>query len=268
MTDYLSPHPDDELLSAVLDGEATADQRDHVAACTACQARVDRLDGVRGAVRVPPPADGGAVDASVAAGLAAWDAASAHAASTHLARRRRRRAYVPPAAWVGIAAVVLALLAAAPLLFGTNGDDDAGVAAGGGETDEVARPGRREVGDRGLSPDEPTALAAPAGFGRHDDTSTLIAELEGTDAYADRAASSADDQAEAGAAAPAGDPCLAEAYQVAETDAELVTTGPVTWRGEGAVVVVFRVDADVEGRTRQLLVMARGDCAVRAEQHF
>lgn len=140
------PHPDDESLSAALDGEDTPTAA-HVAGCAECLARTDALDGVRLAVAGGPTAAPPALaDRAVAAALAAFaeeragptaappaatdgdgvvvpfrpapgapgglgDSFSSHPASTSGGRGRR----VPGWA-MGAAAALAALLVAVPVL--------------------------------------------------------------------------------------------------------------------------------------------------------
>lgn len=257
------PHLDDETLSAVLDGEADEADRDHVARCAACRERLDRFDTVRTAVGAPVVTDTSRVDASVEAALSAWDTSAVVPING-----ARRRWHAPPAAWVGVAAVVLALLAAVPLVFlGGGGDDD--LAATSAETS--GKLAERQAESRALrggsaSASSQAAPAAPAGFGAHDDTATLISVLAteaDSGAYGATAHAVTDEQADGPARAET--PCVEEGRDVAAGRArDLVTTGPVVWRGEDAVVVVFALD----GQRRQLYVMALGGCDVLAEQRY
>ena len=269
MTDPVVFHPDDDALSAWIDGEASASDRGHVDGCDACRARVARLEAVRAAVSTPVPPDQGAVTRSVHAALNAWDASSP--AAVPIGARRRR--YTPPAAWVGIAAIVLALLAAVPLLLrGTDRD----LSASGGDTEFQATP--LEGGSSGAGQAPETGATARsvnvADFGEHDDTATLVALLS-TDRYAAPPAALAEDSA-GDATASASDPasadqarCVEEGTRVAAGRAGvLVMIGPVVWRGTDAVVVVFAVDPDEAGHDRQLYVMSRDDCGVLAERRF
>ena len=66
-------HPDDELLSAALDGETDPDTVAHVGGCDACMERLDALDRVRQAVAADPgPAPATVADRALAAATAAW----------------------------------------------------------------------------------------------------------------------------------------------------------------------------------------------------
>lgn len=124
MTDLAHPSPDDEIVSAVLDGEATAAERAQVAADPALSARLDELRRVRAAVAEPvEPLD----EVSVRRLLdRALDSASS-VPSTRLASLRpgRRGRRYGAAVGLGSAAVValLAMLVLPGILGG--GDDDA-----------------------------------------------------------------------------------------------------------------------------------------------
>lgn len=128
----LPPHsPDDELVSAVLDGAATADQRARVEADPELQAHLDRFRTIRDAVAAPvAPLDDLQVrrllDHALDQGPSSTGTGVTHAAVPHArpgARRRRRQ--LPPAI-LGVAAAVLLLLAAVPVLrvLGDGGEDD------------------------------------------------------------------------------------------------------------------------------------------------
>ena len=70
-------HPDDEQLSAFLDGEADGDAAAHIAGCADCSARVEALRSVASAVAAPLPQVGPAArDAAIANALAAAEAGS------------------------------------------------------------------------------------------------------------------------------------------------------------------------------------------------
>ena len=68
-------HPDDEQLSAFLDGEADGDAAAHIAGCADCSARVEALRSVASAVAAPlPQVDPTERDAAIAIALAAAEA--------------------------------------------------------------------------------------------------------------------------------------------------------------------------------------------------
>lgn len=66
-------HPDDELLSAALDGETGPRTVAHLGGCDACLARLDALDRVRHSVATDPgPTPAAVADRVMAAAAAAW----------------------------------------------------------------------------------------------------------------------------------------------------------------------------------------------------
>jgi len=75
MTDP-TPRPDDELVSAVLDGEASADERARVEADPASRQRLAELRAVRDLVAAPVPVPSEAREAAIAAALGLYDAGS------------------------------------------------------------------------------------------------------------------------------------------------------------------------------------------------
>jgi hypothetical protein len=261
MTTPGAPHPDDEALSGLLDGEAAPATRDHIATCAPCRVRLERLAVVRAAIGAPVAVGEAAVEASVAAAMAGWDGAAV------VPLTRRRRLHAPPPAWIGVAAVVLALLAAVPLLL-RGGDEDGLATTFRSKTSTEAR-----LDESSKAGAVAGAEAAVADFGAHNDTATLVALLDTGEYQAPPpAATQASGERTASAEAPDGtaESCIDEGRRVAAGRAgTLVTTGPVTWRGEEAVVVVFAVDDDGGGQgSRQLYVMTRVGCDLLAEQRF
>src|SRR5437764_6234756 len=110
-------HPDDEDLSALVDGESDPDVAGHVEGCQQCAARVDTLRRVAAAVgRAPAPASAAGREAALAAALAeAGQQPDAPVVEIHDYARRRRTPRPFPG-WLAAAAVVLALVIAVPLL--------------------------------------------------------------------------------------------------------------------------------------------------------
>ncbi|MGH9178022.1 MAG: hypothetical protein ACRD0N_05655, partial [Acidimicrobiales bacterium] len=87
MTDAIA-HPDDEQLSAALDGEDEPATRQHLRHCAACVGRLAELDTVRQAVGgAVPPAPPGLADQAVAAALSAWTDERAGAGTEPAAER-------------------------------------------------------------------------------------------------------------------------------------------------------------------------------------
>jgi hypothetical protein len=174
MTDDLlpAPSPDDELVSAVLDGEATDAERARITAEPALQARLVELGAARDALAVPVKIDDSTREAGLAAALAAasepggilagepgaktssgHQVASEPATGTNatgsevvdLAARRRTRLTVAAAA---VAAVVV-LAVAVPLAVGRGSDEK--FTATGAAVDDAAAPRSTVVGSGGAA---------------------------------------------------------------------------------------------------------------------
>ena len=114
-------HLDDETLSAVLDGEPTADDaaaRAHLADCAECRTRLAAFTDVAAAVGAPVDVSAAAADARDALIARALDAGVATDGST-------RRSWAPVLA---VAAVLVALLLAVPLFGSMTSDDDSDMA--------------------------------------------------------------------------------------------------------------------------------------------
>jgi hypothetical protein len=136
MTDpppFPDPSPsDDELLSAVLDGETAADVADRVAADPRLAARLETLREVATAVAAPVPIDVDTADrhltraretwSSTGAGHRADGVEAASAPVVDLASRRRR------VHLVGVAAAVVALALLVPVLVAVLGRSDGDLA--------------------------------------------------------------------------------------------------------------------------------------------
>ncbi|QGG96891.1 hypothetical protein [Actinomarinicola tropica] len=127
-TDLPPPSSDDELVSAVLDGVATSDERAQVLADDRLRARLRELTAVRDAVAVPvDPLPAHTARRLVEQALTSappnhTEAAVAWESARQRQHRRVRDAWGP--ALLGAAALVLVALMAVPLLE-TNGDDSA-----------------------------------------------------------------------------------------------------------------------------------------------
>lgn len=68
-----APHPDDEELSAHLDGEAGAATTAHLASCPQCDGRLHQLEAAASRVAAPVrPPDDGVRQAAMAAALEAF----------------------------------------------------------------------------------------------------------------------------------------------------------------------------------------------------
>jgi hypothetical protein len=169
------PTDDDEIVSAVLDGEATPDEVARVAADPVLSARLEVLRRVADAVATPVvPLDEAArtslIDAAIAAATGP-DAAETGGVMDELAARRSRRGGGSAVPWLAAAAVLVALVGLGALLLDrSDGEadfvavgraidsaDDAGPTADGEGVGDVA-------GDAATGAPAPTTTMA-GGFG-------------------------------------------------------------------------------------------------------
>lgn len=255
MTDHHdSAHLDDELLSAVLDGEAAVDASTHSDACDRCRARLAVLRDVSVLVAAPvPPADAVRRDAAIEAAMTAMD-------RTVVPMRRRR---TPPTWLAAAAAVVIAVGAISLLSRGTN--DDAGFDTATGASDETS-------GGAGTDQDA-FALAAPATVDGGDlgevDAATLrqrIDEAFGAQRTSPAAESTQEMLADDGAAtmlAPAPVPCEQEIRDGSPDLGALVYRASGTIDGVPVIVLAFDVPPD-----RWVYVATIDGCAIRNQQTY
>ena len=129
--------PDDELVSAVLDGEATPAERARVEADPVLRARLDEFAAVRDQVAAPvAPRSEAARDAAIAAAVAEAGERRRHRANVvHL----RRRQEIPR--FLAAAAAVLLVLGGFGYLasqIDRTGDDSGDAAAGGESSEDTA----------------------------------------------------------------------------------------------------------------------------------
>lgn len=245
-------HLDDEAISAVLDGEATADEVAHVDACATCAARLGELRDAALIVRTPvdPPSDAER-DAAIAAALA-----PATATVTPIRRRVAPR-------WVGAAAAALAVLAGIGVLASAQRDRDetkqtsAADSAAGGTTSRAAP-----------APEASTFMTAVYDGGDLGDIdvrnlrTTIESALSPSRSSAAQAAGSAgsgttNDAAATTTAPPT--PACEDTVRSGNPD-----LGPLLYRAtghlDGEAVEVFAFDA---GDKRWIYVVAARDCAIR-----
>lgn len=252
-------HLDDETLNAVLDGEATEEERVDASACTECSARLVRLVQVATALgtRVPP-SDAPRRRAAIDAALAAQD--SDVAAPTPLDSRRRRR--VSPG-WAAAVAVVLAGALAVPLV------DDLG---GRGQPQEAATADdtTADTGDAGeatssggsAAEEEEAALSngrlAPSGFGTPPHLGEV--DLEGLD---ELAASIPAARPAPGAAQTAAteQPCEEPARRRDPSLQRLAYAAEGTVAGRPVVVLAFEVAPPGAPPAIRLVVLTTDGCA-------
>lgn len=107
-------HPDDELLSALLDGEAEADFAAHVDGCAECAQRLATLRGATAALQTPIAVAGHMREAAVARAMQIGHESVAESGGSRLLRMStgRRRATAPPPrrnAWSAAAALLVAV---------------------------------------------------------------------------------------------------------------------------------------------------------------
>lgn len=265
--------PDDELVSAVLDGEATDEELARVQADPALGARLEEFAAVARAVGAPvEPVDAAGRDRTIARALADADTGDgADTVVTELDRPAGRRRADRARRVVLVAAAVFGLLAlAGGLLTLGDGDDAQDRAAGTADQDAGTAAGDVDVPELELgSIDDPetlrtrvnesTGLAGAAGSGAE-----APAEAEDAPGTADPAPDDAfapearDD--------PAPTPSLEEcAIQLVESRPQLIgqlAQGTLTYQDTAAFVLVYN-DADL-GRA-VAIVTAAADCTVLAE---
>ena len=121
---------EDEVISAVLDGDADEETTAAVMADPAARERLDALRSVQSLVATPPPA--AAPERRAASIAAALAEARTSPVVTPLAptRSARARRWRPPIEWVAVAAAVVVAVLAVPLIGNLTGDDDDASTAG------------------------------------------------------------------------------------------------------------------------------------------
>ena len=267
----MTPLPDDELVTAVLDGEATDAQAATVAADPVLSARLEELRAVRRAVGAPTePPEPAARDRAVAAALAAWSpddlqrppAGLAPPPPAAVATHRRRRWLVPAVAAAAVAAIVgVALVVdrggstsgtstAAGGAVTTAADTAGGAAeaapttaASGADVSKGPAPTVSASGSTTTAggPVVPAPEAAPPFLGALDTPDALRAEMAGVR-----------NGVRAYPPATVLTPCAAPA-----AGAQLV--GAAVWQGTPAYVF------DVEGPPARALLLATLDCHLLAD---
>ena len=279
----MTPLPDDELISAVLDGEATAADTARVAADPVLSPRLEELRAVRGAVGAPvEPATSAARDHAIAAAMAAWPSSTTEPAAGTAdttppppppadASRRRPRWLVPALAAAAVAAIVgIAVVA-------NRGGD--------GTTTSTARDAAATTAASasGGAESAPSTLAAGVGTAAQDNGSQGggdVTTAAGATTTAGGATTTAAGQAPAvapgflgalhtpedvratiaavGSDVEAGPPATPiSSCEAPATGARLV--GIATWQGTPAYVF------DVEGPPARALLLATLDCHLLVE---
>jgi hypothetical protein len=250
-----TPHLDDEQLSALLDGEASAGDVQHADGCPDCRQRVAswRATIEKLAVRPGPVAAvqrQAAVEAAVKAGLAAVEPAPTPSPDQPIPladHRRRRAAFSWPRLAASVAAVVaVAGIAVAISHIGGDGPNPSSTAAG------AARPtaGSRAAPASG-SPGQSSSSSAPTvivALGRYQDPGGVVAALRarldstsGTASIQPTATVPSPNPQPVAAATPA--PCLAQAVSGAKAAPQSIPVldATLTYRGSPARAYVFDV---------------------------
>ncbi len=276
MTDPTHPDPDPdqlELISAYVDGEASAAEVARLEGDAGLLARADELAALRERLAAPaaPP---GLVDAHVAAALATYDdvdpAASDATSSTvtELATHRGRRLFerIPVLA----AAAVLVIVALAGALAARSlGGDDSSVDETASAVASTTAPAEGGAAFDSNTAQE-SATPAPQGdtvrpaFGTVDDFATFVTEQAVPRAETNAGSASADAAAPTTTLAPAAppvDPC--DAVSVAGVDpAAVEAVVPATVAGRAVTGVVERTPGD----QRRLVVVDDATCDVVGDQ--
>jgi hypothetical protein len=171
-------HLDDDRLSALLDGEATADDVQHADGCPECRTRVDAWRAVTGKVAAQPGPVAAQRHAAVEAALAATEPAvtSSPGGTIPFAGHRRR-----PAAfsWPRVAAAVAAVVVLAGIGVSVSrleggGPGAASTAAGGTHPPAGSPAARAESPSQGSASLVPTAGVA---LGSYQDPDGVVAAL-------------------------------------------------------------------------------------------
>ncbi len=263
------PHPDDELLSALLDGEAPSGDVAHAEGCATCQSRLEELRLAAAFVaRAVTPQPGHLREASLAVAMRTADEPLRVAAVTSLGRRlpnrtaaragANRRANALSAAAALVVALAVAGLAISQLTRGngtdaTNSRDAIANAALAPSTEDAAGSAAGTVGKESqLSAGSGGAHNGPyeAGdLGAVNDISVLVNRAN-TDL-----AQSPELQAQHVFSEPS--PCPYE------TGGSSLWQATLTYNAEPAVAHVVEIDS---GRVMQIL--RRAGCALLASQAF
>ncbi|MDY7100452.1 MAG: hypothetical protein S0880_04630 [Actinomycetota bacterium] len=211
---------DDELVSAYLDGETTAEETARVENDPALLARVEGLREVRALLAAPVTVGASDRDAAITAALAAFGGGDATDPGTSpggdvendvvapvvsLSSRRRRRMQQ----WLSAAAVVVAVAAVVGLmsLAGNGGDSDA-------SSDEVAAElADTATADDALESDADAAFEAQDGEARAEDSGAeeeSAADLAATGEATSTGGGAGDERADEGAAEDVAGPAIGD----------------------------------------------------------
>lgn len=258
------PHPDDEALSAVLDGEDDDAERAHVEGCPACQGRLDDLRAVSRAVAVAiPPRPAASIDAAIGRALAEAPPAPIR----RVARRARpdpepapTKAKPPMLKLLAAAAVVVVVAGIGSVIVITSNHHDAARNSATSATSAAAPSVKAAGGSEATgaqsspAPRAASAPSTPADLGDQSDPAALVAALRAIEK-----------QGGAGSTATIINPpdCAAPAAAGAKLPVEsrAILDAAVRWQGKDAQVLVFpRTDTNAAGQTA--VVVSTADCTV------
>ena len=290
-------HPDDELLSASLDGDADPATADHLGGCPTCRARLDALDTVRLEVAAPSPVAADVAERVMAAAVRAWhdERGSSDSVVTPLrtaagdgpAHRRRASSGPPPRrqvpSWVlGAVAAVVALLVAVPVVL-RDGDDDLDTALApaaerlqSSTGDDTAIDG----GDLGSLSDQGTLRdqlrsSVPGAAVTEMALDSLAAPTAAPAEGGLQATGPALDDPVARSATPPADarsdaPCRTEVRRdYSQNLGDLVYTADLRWRDTDAVLLAYRLaDTSAAGPDYRAFVWSRAECRLLVVQGF
>lgn len=288
MTDPAEPGPpdpnhdadagDDEVVSAVLDGEATDAEVRRVMADPRLQARLAHFEHVASAVSAPVEPTGGARDAAVAAALAIEPEPRT---SDLVARRERRRALAP---WLAAAAALLVLIPLGLAVFRSGGTDEGTDTAArapesaGTEASSDAEAGQAPTLAEGDAPTSTVAPAPEAGRSDADPGAPALAlagdlgPLDSPEALVDAARAVATAQAAADATtyrdAGGADVCEATLRQRDPSLGPTVARATATYRGAPAFVYVIASAGTDPPAPAEVIATAQLDCAELARQRL
>jgi hypothetical protein len=294
-------HPDDDRLSALLDGQGSADDEAHVLGCGACKARLATWQDATRLVSTPvEPASPSRRESAVAAALAEVSVGMAEPEHPGLLRLRRRRSARPQAQRkrvliaAGGAAAAVVLLAASVGLTADHGSQPAKKVAGP-EAKEITggthRPGNSSssgasalypassaknaaVGTSGDQASEGSSTsAAVETLGSFDSLDAVVKALKTSLAAPGSAplpeVQSASERGALKAASPPPECSAAAAVAVIATTTSAahpdeVYAADLTYAGTPAIVYVFETSSS----GRVAVVAQTGDCRVLAQTGF
>ncbi|HVF75973.1 MAG TPA: hypothetical protein VM938_13085 [Acidimicrobiales bacterium] len=250
-----SPHPDDERLSAALDGH-DAEALAHAAGCRECAARLDQFRAVAASVAAPLAVP--SADIAVAAALRAANVTPLH--------RDRRGPFA-----LAAAALVVVVMVAVSLVNGGDDDGRSQMAASAPEAADMRA--EADIGDQS----DPTALAERLrGVVEPQAMADMAPTAGGGDASSGAAGATVESSPQALSArragagsSPPGTPCgPTAASEYGNGLGPLVYSATLRWEGTASVALVYRIEGATGALDHRVLVMATADCRLLVAQTF